>query len=195
MIIMIITDWWNELTMIAKIFWGISIISSVFFIILFVFSLFGFDTDTDGDMDFDGVSGDFPLFSAKAIVAFFTFFGWTGILMINQDKALFSILFASFISGFLAMILVSNLFRIFNRLSETGNMDPLEMTFKTGNVYLRIPGQQSGKGKIHITMNNRLIEVNAVTDGPEIPFGFEIKVIEVIHSDLVLVELNEPFNI
>lgn len=195
MIIMIITEWWNELTMIAKVFWGISIISSVFFIILFVFSLFGFGTDTDADMSFDGGSGDFPFFSAKAIVAFFTFFGWTGILMINQDKALFSVLFASLISGLLAMFLVSYLFKIFNRLTETGNFDPLEMTFQTGHVYLRIPGKQIGKGKIHITINNKLIEVDAVTDGPEIPFGFEVKVIEVVQPDLVLVELNEPFNI
>lgn len=195
MIIMIITDWWNELAMIAKIFWGISIISSVFFIILFVFSLFGFDTDTDADLNMSGAGGDFPFFSAKAIVAFFTFFGWTGILMINQEKALFSILITSLISGSLAMFLVSYLFRLFNRLSETGNIDPLEMTFQTGKVYLRIPGHQKGKGKIHITISNRLLEVDAITDGPEIPFGFEVKVLEVLQPDLVLVESNEPYNI
>lgn len=190
MTIIIIADWWGELNSLHKLFWGISIVSSVFFIILFVIGLLGFDTDSDFDVS--DVGGGFPVFSAKAIVAFFTFFGWTGVLLLEQDKDLFPLIGFSFLSGLLAMLLVAYLLKAFNQMTEIGNADPMELTFQRGNVYLTVPSERNGKGKIHIILRGTLREINAVTDGPSLPFGCEVRVIEVLENDLLLVEAAEP---
>ncbi len=190
MSVVIIADWWGELNSLHKFFWGISIISTVFFIILFIIGLLGFDTDSD--IDSADVGGGFPIFSAKALVAFFTFFGWTGVLLLNQEKDLFPLFGFSFLSGISAMLLVSYLLKVFNQMTEIGNADPMELTFQRGNVYLTVPAARNGKGKIHIILGGTLREINAITDGPSLPFGSEVRVIEVIENDLLLVEATEP---
>ena len=38
-----------------------------------------------------------------------------------------------------------------------------------GNVYLRIPANRSGSGKIQFNLQNRTMEYLAVTAGPELP--------------------------
>ena len=190
MSLIIIADWWGELNSLNKFFWGISIISTVFFIILFIIGLLGFDADSDAEIG--DVGGGFPIFSAKALVAFFTFFGWTGVLLLNQDKDLFPLFGFSFLSGLSAMLLVSYLLKIFNQMTEVGNADPMELTFQRGNVYLTVPADRNGKGKIHIILGGTLREISAITDGPSLPFGCEVRVIEVIENDLLLVEAAEP---
>ena len=92
MILLSLGDWWTALSGSQQIFWGISVVFSILFLIQFVFSLIGLDLDTDveadvsidADMDAGvGMDADFAIFSVRSIIAFFTFFGWTGVLILN----------------------------------------------------------------------------------------------------------------
>ena len=55
-------------------------------------------------------------------------------------------------------------------------------------VYLHIPAQQKGAGKIQINLQNRTMEYLATTAGDAIPSGATVVVTEVLGSDTVQVE-------
>ena len=58
----------------------------------------------------------------------------------------------------------------------------------TGTVYLRVPGAKGGAGKVHLALQNRTVEYQAVTAGEEIPTGKPVKVVAVVNADTVEVE-------
>jgi N-acetylglutamate synthase/N-acetylornithine aminotransferase len=57
-----------------------------------------------------------------------------------------------------------------------------------GSVYLTIPGQRAGEGKVQLSINNSVREYSAVTDGDTLRTGAQIRVVEVLSPDTVLVE-------
>jgi hypothetical protein len=50
-----------------------------------------------------------------------------------------------------------------------------------GSVYLRIPGNNSGNGKIQINLQNRTMDYLAVTSGPELPTGTKVVVVGIVN--------------
>jgi len=58
----------------------------------------------------------------------------------------------------------------------------------TGTVYLTIPGERAGEGKVQITINNSVREYAALTDSDTLKTGTPIKVVEVINPGTMLVE-------
>ncbi len=191
------SEWWTTLSGTEHFFWIMALFSSAVFLIVFVVNLLGFDADSDFDMDTqvdldsdtDFGHGDFPVFSLKAITAFLTFFSWTGVLLTGEGRSLWQIIPYSFLSGIIAMALVVFLLKKFSDLTESGNADPLDLIFEQGDVYLPIPPGQKGKGKVHVTLNKSLREMNAVTeDKEEIHTGERIRVLEILPENVLLVE-------
>ena len=190
-------DWWSSLDGIQQLFWGISIVFSVLFIIQFVLSLIGLDFDGDADVDVHAdvdhghsytLDADFTLLSVRGIIAFFTFFGWTGVLVLNAGgSTLMALGFAS-LSGLMAMLIVGYMIYMFSKLTQAGNTDIQEALFQTGEVYLTIPAEKNGYGKIHLKIQGSLKEMDAITEGQTLLTGVPIKVIEVLDDNLLLVE-------
>ena len=58
----------------------------------------------------------------------------------------------------------------------------------TGTVYLRIPAHEQGAGKVLINLQDRTIELEAVTSGEEIPTGTQIVVCRMAENEIVQVE-------
>jgi hypothetical protein len=60
---------------------------------------------------------------------------------------------------------------------------------RNADVYLRIPANRSGKGKIQLSINGAVKEYNAVTDNTEaIPSGKIVTITEIIDKDCVVVK-------
>jgi len=55
-------------------------------------------------------------------------------------------------------------------------------------VYLRIPGHESGMGKIQINLQNRTMEYSAVTSGDAIPTGATVVVVGIVGPDTLSVQ-------
>lgn len=199
MSILFIGDWFRELTSPQQIFWGIALTFSVLFIIQFVVSLFGFDFDSEveadvGDMESGGVDLEFGLFSVRSIIAFFTFFGWTGVLLLKGGTALTTAIIAASASGLTAMLLVAYLLYLFSKFNQSGTIDVEQALFEKGEVYLAIPGSKEGMGKVHVRVGQNLKELRAITEGNSIPTGSKIRVIEVLDDNLLLVEAYETLD-
>jgi len=195
-------QWWQELSNTLQVFWGIALIFSVLFIIQFVVSLLGLDFDHDADVEIQtdtdidsgySLDSDFTLLSVRSIIAFFTFFGWTGIIAINNGSSTLVALGMASVAGFAAMFIVGYMIYLFSKLSQEGNIDINEALFNTGEVYLAIPSNRAGHGKVHVKIQGSLREMDAITEGAPIPTGAPIRVVEILQDNLLLVEPAENY--
>ncbi len=202
MVLLFLEDWWGPLSSTEKVFWGISLVFSVLFLIQFVVSLIGLDFDTDSDVDVHAdvdthsdyhLDPSFTILSVRSIIAFFTFFGWTGVLVLNAGGSVWAAIGFSSLAGLAAMFIVGYVIYLFTTLTEQGTTQLSKALYSTGEVYLSIPANKNGQGKVHIKIQGALKEVDAVTNGDALPTGSAIKVVEVIDDNLILVEQADFF--
>lgn len=187
--------WWESLSPAHQVFWFIAVVFSVLFLIQFVLLLIGLDADSpDGfDQSFDHVDTgiEFSALSVRSIIAFFTFFGWTGVLALhNHLGVIIAVAFAS-ATGLMAMFLVAYLIFKFAQLEQSGTLNIKHALEKQGEVYLTVPGQQLGQGKIHIMLQGSMRELDAVTDGEPIRTGAKVKVVDILEKNILKVEVLE----
>lgn len=90
--------------------------------------------------------------------------------------------------GFLAMLGVAKVLQLTRKLTQDGSLDVRRLLGEKGRVYIPIPANASGEGKVTIAAGERFIELSAVTDEQEtIPTGTQVRIIDV-RGDVVAVE-------
>lgn len=157
-----------------------------------------FDGDTGGDTDISsghtghegtlGSAGIFSLFSLRNFINFFLGFGWGGISLAPAVKNQSLLIFLSFLIGLAFVAIFVVLMRSILKLERNGSFNIQDCVGQTASVYLRIPASHSASGKIQISVNGSVHELNAFTDGDALPTGSRVKVIKVIDSGSLLVE-------
>jgi hypothetical protein len=164
-----------------KAFYFTAIFSSSIFIIQLLMTLIGM---ADTDIDFDE---PFQLFTIRNMINFLLGFSWTGIGFYNTISNKPILLLLAIIVGFLFIGLFILVIKQFMKLEEDNTFTLDKIVGYDGNVYLTIPAQHSGKGKIQISYGGTLHELEAVTDDESIPTGSSIKVKRVLNNDTVVV--------
>ena len=62
-----------------------------------------------------------------------------------------------------------------------------------GQVYVSIPARGAGRGKVHVTVRDRLVEYEATTNGAALEVGDPVLVTDVASSgELVVCAVDEP---
>lgn len=153
---------------------------------------FGGDGDFhDGDAPGDVHGGDWFLgvLTFKTAVAALTFFGIGGKIALNSGADEWMAIGIAVGSGAIALYLVSMLMRSLHKLKADGTARIERAIGHPATVYLRIPGERTGTGKVHMNLQNRTVEYQAVTPGVELPTGAQVKVVAVVNADTVEVEL------
>jgi len=186
---------WSEIGVFEQVFWVISIPATVVFVILLALTIFGGDvsdvdvsTDVDGGIA-DGDSIPFQFLSLKNVVAFFTVFGWSGIGFINAGMSSGLVILLAFICGFLMMVLMATLFYLMSKLAENGTLVMKNAVGKLGEVYLIIPANRGGMGKVTLNVQGSLRTLDAITDDLEkISTSSIIEVLDVIDDQILLVK-------
>ena len=130
------------------------------------------------------------LFSARAIAAGVAFFGLGGLAGLGTRLGLLAALPAAIAAGLAAMLFVAFAIRQFGRLEQDNTLVLDRAVGVTGVVYLSIPGERSGAGKVHVTVQERLVELRAVTPQAALPTGASVMVIDVAGPDTVVVVPN-----
>ena len=143
--------------------------------------------DTDGDGDGDS-SDSFTLFSIRAIASFLTFFGLIGWWALEKGFGSGLATLMGFGAGLSMMLLVAWMITLQSKLAEEGNLDPDSALGKTALVYLRIPAQGEGRGKITVSVSGRTHEFQAVSRGPMLPTGIEVRVLRRVTENTFEVE-------
>lgn len=146
------------------------------------------DGDTwlsEGDVDFD--SG-LRLLTVRGMVAFFAVGGWVGIAAIDLGAKVWLASLAAVAAGLVALWLVAVIFKALMRLQSSGNVDLKNAVGVIGEVYLRIPPEMQGQGKVSVQIQERLIEAAAMTmSSVELKSGSSVRVVAV-RGDRLLVE-------
>ena len=60
---------------------------------------------------------------------------------------------------------------------------------KTADVYLVIPAERKGKGKIQVSVGGAYHEIDAMTEGERIPTGAKARIESIIDTQTVLVSI------
>lgn len=194
--------WWQGLSGLQQIFAGLAIPATVVMVLQSILLLFGvgFGGETDvggaetGDFSDtnDGVGDDtgdgLALFTVRGIVAFFAVGGWAGMVAAKTLPPWASILVA-FAAGSVALFLLALLLKYSFKLQDKGNLDISNAVGKTGKVYIPIPPKRGGQGKITTLVQERLVELEAVTmDEYELKTGEMVRISAIVDEQTVLVE-------
>lgn len=75
-----------------------------------------------------------------------------------------------------------------SRMEQSGTINMANAVGCKGNVYLKIPGEKQGEGKVQISIQGAIREFDALTAGEELETGAPIRVVEVINDNTLLVE-------
>lgn len=190
--------WWTSLSTAMQVLWAITLSASLIFVIQTVMTFLGLG-DHDADFDLDTSDGSFDadpsmnLLTFRNLVNFCLGFGWTAVLMHEKIQSNALLIIISVIVGVLLVTAVMWIFKWLSGMQQTGNIDVHKSAVGCeGKVYLTIPGERKGEGKVQITINNAVREYDAVTDGETIKTGTAIKVTEVINDYTLLVEELTP---
>lgn len=195
-------EWWNTLDAGMKVLWSITMASSLIFVIQSVMTFLGADagdTGLDGDIDIpddldtpdihDAMDAGMNLLTFRNLVNFFLGFGWTAVLLRDQVKSTALLLFLAIIVGVLLVFAVMYLFKWLNGMQQSGNINVFKSAAGCqGKVYLTIPGERAGMGKVQISINASVREYDALTDGDTIPTGKSIRVVEALNEHTLVVE-------
>jgi len=154
-----------------------------------VFGLGGDDADTDhdhslGDHD-QGENSFLGLLTFRAVCAAIAFFGLGGLTAAYYQLETPAQLGSAFGAGFIALYLVATLMKMMYRLKADGTVRVADSVGATGTVYLRVPANRSGPGKVTLNLQNRTVELEAYTAGEELPTGTPIRVVAVLSSSSV----------
>ncbi len=209
-------EWWNSLEPAMKVLWAVTLSASLVFVIQTVMTFLGAAGDSDFDInsDIDTGGGDIAdgsmdagaapdaggsdvehpstgmnLLTFRNFINFLIGFGWTAILLKDSVPLLGVRMLIAIVVGVALVALVMLLFKWLTSMQESGTINVYKSAVDCqGTVYLTIPGERSGEGKVQITINNSVREYAAVTDGPALKTGTRIRVVDVVSANTLLVE-------
>jgi hypothetical protein len=141
--------------------------------------------DDVAEHDTHGSTSLFQILSVRTLTAALAFFGLTGLAAQSRQVSGGSTFVLALGAGFVAMYGVHWLMQQLFKLRTDGTVRLNRAIGKTANVYVRIPAQGQGVGKVVLILQNRTVELDAVSDGGEIPAGTEVVVQRMTGAEVV----------
>jgi hypothetical protein len=193
-------EWFLNLEFLPKVYWLVAIIGSLIFSVVMLMAFAGGDADDIGDMDtdIDGGAG-FHFISFKNLIGFFTIFGWSGIACIDAGLSKPLTVILSIVCGLIMMTIMASLFYFISKLTDSGTLNYKNAIDAVGEVYLTIGADRSKIGKVTVSVQGTMRELDALTDSfTELKSGTIIKVIDVTSNGILIVDQTrkpiEPLN-
>ena len=115
-------------------------------------------------------------------------FSWTGISLYStiQNQTLLIVL--SLVIGIVFVLLFFTIIKQVQRLAEDNSFQIANTINHSAEVYLTIPGNKSGKGKIMISVKGYFHELDAITEGESVPSISVVKVFRIENNNILIVE-------
>jgi len=164
----------------------------------------GFGSEADGDID-DGIiepnaetspseagssgnTGALKIFTIRGIVAFFALGGWAGLAALSAGLHPVWAIQISFFIGVCALFLAAIVIRLALKMQASGNLNLNNAITQTADVYIRIPSGRTDKGKVTMLLQERFVELDAVTDNDsDILPETKVEVVSVIEGNCLIV--------
>lgn len=204
-----ILTWFNGLEPVLKVYWSLTIFVSAIFLIQMVLTFVGMGDTDSGDADLGGMDGmdadmggdaadgnghtmdtggAIQLFTVRNVVNFLLGVGWGGVCFYGTISNHLLLCLVSLGVGVVFVSIFLLLYRQLMRLERHGNFTYEQCIGIACDVYLRIPASRSGVGKVQISVNGSVHELDAVTDGDKLPSGAKVRVKGLVDGRTLLVE-------
>ncbi len=198
-------EWWETLTSFEKVFWYIAIPFSVILLIQIILTFIGIgggsadvghdvidDPGVDVHSDHTHLSEGhygFSFFTLRNFIAFFTVFGWAGIVGIKTGFSPAWVIGFGMLCGLVIMVIISTLFYFISRMTDSGNIDLHNAINQIGSVYLPIKAKAGNVGKIQVNVQDSNRELQAITNGgADLPTGTVVRVTGIVSGNILVVE-------
>ncbi|HEY1047361.1 MAG TPA: serine protease [Bacteroidia bacterium] len=182
----------QSLDPLLRTFWYIAGPVSLIFLVQTVMTFMGTDASdglhADFDGNLDGGDSTFQLFSFRNLINFLLGFSWAGITFYSIIDSKFWLIAVAFAIGILMVGLFFVTIKQIMKLGEDNSFKIEEALNKTAEVYLRVPAERSGKGKVQLSIRGAVHELDALSDGPEIPTGTMVRIVKVEDRKIVIIE-------
>lgn len=185
-------EYFENLDTLLQTFWYVALPASLIFVIQTVMTFTGVDAsdgiNADFDGDISGVEAPFQLFSLRNMVNFLLGFSWTGISFYNSIPNHTLLITLSVGVGAAFVYVFFLIIQQVQKLAENNSFQMSSVLNKTAEVYLTIPAQKKGKGKILISIKGAFHELDAITEKEKIPSGAMVKVVGIENGEIPIVE-------
>jgi hypothetical protein len=143
------------------------------------------DTHHDTGHDHHGSSWFVGVLSFRALVTAVTFFGLGGLSAIEATGDPAFSLGVAMLASAISLLAVAWTMRLLMRLKADGTIRIDRAVGNTGTVYLSVPGNQEGTGKVTVKLQNRTVEYLAVTRHETLTCGTPVQVVAVVGPQTV----------
>ena len=188
---------WGNMTAFQQTFFVIAIVATVVMIVLIILMFVGMDeidsfdgAVDDVEFDFDAINnepisgiGGLRILSIRGVLAFLSIGGWTTYLLSDALPEWVAALIGA-IAGLIAAFLLAYALKQALRLESSGNLDYQSAIGKPAMIYIRVPADRKGHGKIILNHQGKMLEVDAITDENE----------DLVRNTKVIVEALEDEN-
>jgi len=182
----------DSLEPLLRTFWFIAIPTSLIFILQVIMTFMGVDAadgiEPDFNSNLDGADAPFQLFSLRNLINFLLGFSWAGISFFNIISSGPLLILLSMAVGAFFVYMFFLIIRQIQKLAEDNSFKIANTLHKTADVYLTIPGNKKGKGKIMISVKGAFHELEAMTEQDKITSGSVVKVVRIESGNILIVE-------
>lgn len=167
------------------IFLGCAVVGTAILVIQFALAAIGLEgEDIESAPD---ASWFFSVLSLKSLVAAVAFFGLGGMAANSFGLPTYVAVLSGLIAAAFAMVLVTWLMHLLYDLRSDGTVHIENTLGLPAEVYLSIPGQGTGFGKVLISVQERTMEYKALTDGDALDTGTPVVVVDIAAGDTLKV--------
>jgi membrane protein implicated in regulation of membrane protease activity len=186
-----IPEYFYDLPVLQQSFWYLAFFASLIFIFQTIMTFLGTDASADLDADFDGdfhhVDAPFELFTFRNLINFLLGFGWTGVAFYGKFNDAILVILA-FVVGMIFVAIFFVIIKQILKLQEDNTFNINNALGKTAQVYMNIPANKNGSGKVQLSVNGSFHELEAITEGENsINSGENVKVVKV-ENQILFVE-------
>jgi hypothetical protein len=143
-------------------------------------------TDGDAGSAHTGAGDGLDLLSARSLSAAAALFGATGLWLSARAVPTPITVSGAVIAGVVAAAGTAYLTRQIYRLESDGSLRLENAVGQAGTVYLPVPPQRQGLGRVQFTLQGRTVELRAIADeASAIPTGAAVIVVAVVDGDTV----------
>lgn len=125
-------------------------------------------------------------FTVRNFVAFFLGLSWGALALISSGFSDTAAIFLAINIGLFFVIVVMFLMKALSNLKSEGTVSLRSAIGTEGVVSILIPGNGQGCGKVTLTVQGRLMEIEAITEGEELRRSARIRVVNASQDQLVV---------
>lgn len=137
----------------------------------------------------DAADSSASVFTFRSILAFFGGFGWSGVLAMEFGLSVVQSFLVSIPVGLFFMLLTYGVLLFLLTMSASGSLDYANAIGETGEVYIAIPPNREGAGKVRVRVQGRLKTVSAYNaSDTKAETHSRVRVVDQIDSSTLLVK-------